>query len=154
MSISKPLKTLPNRKPLYIEMAQRVEKQDKESLEEKKKRLEEIRAFHQPLKKEEMMDHAMKYEKIRQDKEHDIRQKRKAEILAERERKERLPTFSQSRTSQDVLDSLRKPGQILGAEQEKLEAAKARKLNQEKIANYGKYVKEMYWPQVSEKNQM
>ena len=45
-SISKPMKTLPNRKPLYIEMAQRVEKNEKEGLEEKKKRLEEIRAFH------------------------------------------------------------------------------------------------------------
>ena len=31
-----------------------------------------------------MMDHAIKYEKIRMEKEHDIRQKRKAEIVAER----------------------------------------------------------------------
>ena len=98
------------------------------------------------------MDHALKYDRIRQEKEHDIRQKRKAEILAERHRKERLPTFSSIRQSSDAIENLRQPGQILGAEKEKLEAAKARKHQQEKVANYGKYVKEMYWPAVSEKN--
>ena len=40
---------------------------ERESLEEKKKRLEEIRAFHQPIQKLEMMDHALKYDKIRLD---------------------------------------------------------------------------------------
>ena len=39
------------------------------------------------------MDHQLKYEKIKMEKEHDIRNKRKAEILAERQRQEVLPTF-------------------------------------------------------------
>ena len=42
----KQMKTLPNRKPLYVEMAARVQDQENKGLEEKKKRLEEIRAFH------------------------------------------------------------------------------------------------------------
>ena len=46
-----------------------------------------------------MMDHALKYDAKRSEMEHDIRQKRKAEILAERQRKERLPTFNSLRTS-------------------------------------------------------
>lgn len=45
-SIQKPMKTLPNRKPLYIEMVEREKMKEKEGLEEKKKRLEEIRSFH------------------------------------------------------------------------------------------------------------
>ena len=43
---SKPMKTLPNRKPLYVEMVEREKMKEKEGLEEKKKRLEEIRSFH------------------------------------------------------------------------------------------------------------
>ena len=42
----KPMKTLPNRKPLYVEMVEREKMKEKEGLEEKKKRLEEIRSFH------------------------------------------------------------------------------------------------------------
>ena len=45
-NIQKPMKTLPNRKPLYVEMAEREKLKEKEGLEEKKKRLEEIRSFH------------------------------------------------------------------------------------------------------------
>ena len=68
LSINKPIKTQPNRKPLYVEMAERNQEVEKQSLEEKKKKLEEIRSFHQPLKKESMMDHALKYDQIRMEK--------------------------------------------------------------------------------------
>ena len=53
---------------------------ERESLEEKKKRLEEIRAFHQPIQKLEMMDHALKYDKIRLDRDQEVKNKRKATI--------------------------------------------------------------------------
>ena len=52
------------------------------------------------------------------EKDHDIRNKRKAEILAERQRQEILPTFMQERNSDAVLDVLRVPGGILGQEAE------------------------------------
>ena len=114
--------------------------------------MEEIRAFHKPLKKQDIMDHQLKYEKIRMEKEHDIRNKRKAEILAERQRQEVLPTFMQERNSDAVLDVLRSPGNILGQDAEQAQFAKNKKLRKEKLISYGKYVKEMYWPKVSEKN--
>lgn len=47
---------------------------------------------------------------------------------------------------------LRAPGQVLGVEREKAEMTQAKKQAHSKIHNYGKYVREMYWPKVSEKN--
>ena len=47
---------------------------------------------------------------------------------------------------------MRQPGQVLGLEKEKELAARNKKKNYEKILNYGKYVKEMYWPKLSEKS--
>ena len=64
---------MPNRQPLYQVMALKDQEIERESLEEKKKRLEEIRAFHKPLEKQDLMDHALKYEKIRLEREQDIR---------------------------------------------------------------------------------
>lgn len=111
------LKTMPNRKPLYQQLQMRDALVERESLEEKKKRLEEIRAFHKPIEKKDMMDHALKYEKIRMQKDHENKQKRKAEIIAERQRRENLPTFTGVRqSSDDMLDHLRSPGGILGIE--------------------------------------
>ena len=52
------------------------------------------------------------------EKEHDIRNKRKAEILAERQRQEVLPTFMEERNSNAAYDVLRSPGGILGQEAE------------------------------------
>ena len=67
---------------------------ERESLEEKKRRLEEIRALHKPIEKKDMMDHALKYEKIRMQKDLENKLKRKAEVKAERQRRENLPTFA------------------------------------------------------------
>ena len=98
-------------------MANQDIEQENKALEEKKKRLEEIRNFYKPLDKQDLANHALKYSKIRIDKEHDIRQKRKQEILAERIRREKLPTFGYVRSSveigspaRDKLDVLREPG--------------------------------------------
>jgi len=55
--------------------------------------LEEIRALHKPLEKKDIMEHAINYERIRKEKEMMIREKRKALQQAERERREKLPTF-------------------------------------------------------------
>ena len=68
-------------------------------LEEKKRRLEEIRAFHKPIEKKDMLDHALNYEQIRLQKEQDLRDKRRAEIKAEQERRSKLPTFKAVRAS-------------------------------------------------------
>jgi len=57
-----------------------------------------------------------------------LREKRRADLQAERERKNKLPTFKSTRAStDDALNVLREPGQLLGIEREKAEAAKAKK---------------------------
>ena len=43
------------------------------ALEEKKKRLEEIRAFHKPLEKQDMTEHALNYERLRLERENEIK---------------------------------------------------------------------------------
>ncbi len=92
------------------------------ALKEKKKRLEGIRALHKPLEKKDMMEHALKYEQVRLQKGLELIDKRKAELKAERMRREKLPTFKSVRSSQDgALNELRKPGQVLGVEREKAE---------------------------------
>ena len=47
---------------------------------------------------------------------------------------------------------LRAPGQVLEDKREKAEIKQAKKQALSKIHNYRKYVCEMYWPKVSEKN--
>ena len=42
---------LPYRKPLYVQMEQKATEFEKDALEEKKKRLVEIRTLHKPLEK-------------------------------------------------------------------------------------------------------
>ena len=134
-------------------MARRDLEIENQALEEKKKRLEEIRAFHKPLEKQDMTEHALKYERVRLERENEIKLKRRAEIQAERQRREKLPTFKSMQISQEqALENLRSPGQVLGIEKEKALHVKAKKQHYEKVQNYGKYVKEMYWPKVSEKN--
>ena len=61
-------------------MAMKDNENEKVSLEEHKKRMAEIRSLHKPLEKKDMMDHALNYERIRQEKELVKKQKRKAEI--------------------------------------------------------------------------
>lgn len=41
---------------------------------------------------------------------------------------------------------------MLGIEREKIEVVEAKKKAHSKITNYGKYVREVYWPKISEKN--
>ena len=65
-------------------MARRDLEIENQALEEKKKRLEEIRAFHKPLEKQDMTEHALKYERVRLERENEIKLKRRAEIQAER----------------------------------------------------------------------
>jgi len=56
------INSMPNRgKPLYLQMALKDSEAERDALEEKKKKLEEIRAFHKPLEKRDMMDHALNY---------------------------------------------------------------------------------------------
>jgi len=75
---------VPHRTPLYKQMALKDNERENTALELQKKRLEEIRNLHKPIGKSDMMEHALKYEQIRQQKEMIVKEKRKAETLAEK----------------------------------------------------------------------
>lgn len=143
-----------SRMPLYVQMALKDDEREKDALEQQKKRLEEIRALRKPLEKIDLMEHAINYEKIRYEKEQALKEKRKAVLQADKERTGKLPTFRSTRASQDdILYQLREPGQLLGIEREKEEAVQAKKKAHNKIAKYGKYVRDVYWPKISDKIQ-
>jgi len=74
------LKTAPHRTPLFQQMALKDAEVLKETLEQKKKRLEEIRALHKPLEKQELMEHALNYEKVRAEKLLAVKEKRRAVV--------------------------------------------------------------------------
>ena len=84
MHLKASLKTVPHRTPLYKQMALKDNERENTALELQKKRLEEIRNLHKPIGKNDMMEHALKYEQIRQQKEIAVKEKRKAETLAEK----------------------------------------------------------------------
>ena len=91
----------------------------KQELAEQKRRLQEIRAMYKPMVQRELFEHAINYEKMRQDREREIREKRKVEVAKERELKSRLPTYKSTRENShddDAIARMRKPGGILGAE--------------------------------------
>ena len=49
--------------------------------------MEEIRSLHKPLEKRDLAEHAYKYEKMRLERDQSIKDKRRKEVQAEKERK-------------------------------------------------------------------
>ena len=65
-----------------------------------------------------------------------------------------MPTFRSVRNSHDQgIDYLRAPGKLLGVAKENELKQQEKKKQLEKINQYSRQVKEMYWPSISEKNQ-
>lgn len=110
-------------------------------LEEKKKQLEEIRNFFKPIPKQEMEEHAMRYERIKQVKTEETRKNREDSINAQKEHLQRL--------RQSVKINLEPSENRQQAEEERRLYEEKRKLL-EKVRSYAKNVKEMYWPRISE----
>ena len=69
---------MPKGTPLYMRMAQKDMELERDALEEKKKRLEEIRAFYQPMDSRDIREHALKYDFNRLVKDEEILEKRRA----------------------------------------------------------------------------
>lgn len=113
-------------------------------LEKKKKELEDIRQFHKPIKREDLDEHEKNYlEKIK--------------IEREKQRMKREKWYSD--IGYGVFDENRYKTKFYekALEEEKKKDVKERVLSQnrkrkqEKMNNYAKIVKEMHWPEVSER---
>lgn len=119
---------------------------ENESLEERKRKLAELRGFKRAVERQEILEHAEKYKKIQQEAEVTIAENREATRKAQLEVAESLP-YQPNRRLPDTEYSRLK---VLQKEQEQKEGIKSQA---EKKENYAKYVKEMYWPKVSMKKQ-
>jgi hypothetical protein len=78
-------------KPLY-QMFEEKYRNEKElpQLEERKKRLEELRKFHAPIHTLDLHDHTKAYEVLKKEKEREILKHRDDSVRAERDRYQKL----------------------------------------------------------------
>ncbi|CDW87268.1 UNKNOWN [Stylonychia lemnae] len=140
------IKTVINSKPLYKQYEEKyIQEIEMPQLEMKKKQLEELRNLHKPIQKQDLLEHAMKYERMKQQQLEDIKKHRDLSIQAEKDRTANLRYKIKESLNLSVID----PKKI---EDEKI--LEERKKYTDKVRNYAKQVKEMYWPKVSETKQL
>ena len=113
-------------------------------LEKKKKDLENIRQFYKPIKREELDEHEKEYQEninIENEKQRMRREKWYSDIGygVYDENKYKTKFYEKA-----IVEEKKK-------EVKKRVASQNKKRKQEKMNNYAKIVKEMHWPQVSEK---
>lgn len=113
-------------------------------LERKKKNLDEIRKFHKPIKREELDEHEKNYQ-----------EKIKIEMEKQRMRREKwysdigYGVYDENRYKTKFYEKAIQEEKF--KESDKRVASQDRKRKHEKMNNYAKIVKEMHWPQVSER---
>lgn len=115
-------------------------------LEQKKQKLESIRSFYQPIRREEISEHARKFdrdlrEKIRQRKE--SRDQQLSEIRPDSSQKEKLNT----KFMMKIIEEEKHKAKKLIIQKKEIVDKK------NKMDNYSKIVKEMHRPEVSPKKQ-
>lgn len=126
-------------KPLYkIKEQQYEEAYEIPGLAERKEQLKKIRDFYKPIDIEEMKEHMQAYKHIRKEKNLIIQENRQASLKELRDHQRNLPFKPVRDASMENLPT-----------QKELIAEKANKID-----NYAKYVREMYWPKVSVKKQL
>lgn len=140
------IKDVKKSKPLYKQFEEKYQNEiEMPQLEQKKKQLEELRSFYKPLDKKELTEHAQKYEHLKSTKLEEIRRSRELTVVEQRNHVKGL-RYKPS-TGVRELDS-----QKVKMEEETLVEEKKKLVD--KVNNYAKYVKEMYWPKVSESKVM
>lgn len=138
------------KKPIKLEYEyahERIEKKYQEqiltpSLEQKKLQLENLRNFHKPINREELDEHEKNFLITLKQKQTEKRIKREQEM---RNHSDYNPKKFESKFTKFTLDQ-QKEREILEKEEEKRIKEKA-----DKMEKYGKLVKEMHFPKVSER---
>jgi len=102
-------------------------------LEEKKKKLEEIRNFYKPIERTEFEHHAKHYEKYKKKKNEEIRRDREKSIQDERDRYENL------KYKPKLSDQLKQELDEVAHKREREEEEKKKRTD--KMTNYSKIVK-------------
>ena len=144
--------------PLYEKIKHDYDQlEERLTLENKKKRLEELRSFNKAVTKTELAEHAMKYEQARLEKRETQKKNLRSAIQQDRERASLLPTFAAVRNSADpdatsgerILAKLKQPGGLLGIQEGRKREEERKKRTYEQVKQYGKQVKEMYLPKAN-----
>eukprot|EP00347_Sterkiella_histriomuscorum_P004265 403361109 len=136
-----------NAQPLYKQFEEKYQKEvEMPHLELKKKQLEELRNFYKPIQRQDLQEHALKYEQIRSVKQEESRKQRDISIKAERDHQANLRYKLKDNLNLSVIqDSKKVEEELINAE---------RKKYVDKVKNYAKQVKDMYFPKVSEAKQI
>ncbi|CDW73052.1 UNKNOWN [Stylonychia lemnae] len=138
----KAIKVVKKQKPVYLVIEEKYKTEvEIPELEEKKQKLKELRDMFQPIKDLKINKHTKKYEATRKQMETEIKKQRNLSMKSLQEHMSRLkyqPHLS------DEFDEMRK--QI--DEQHRIKEQRER--IHEKVSNYAKFVKEVYWPKVSD----
>jgi hypothetical protein len=131
-------------KPLYMVIESRYrEEVEMPELDHQKQKLRDLRNFYKPVTDLKIDKHQRNYEMHKRQMDSDIRKQRN---LSMKNIREHVASLKYKPHLTDYKDELQ---QHTLEEQERLKEEKKRA--QEKVGNYAKYVKEMYWPKVSEK---
>eukprot|EP00347_Sterkiella_histriomuscorum_P008518 403344795 len=129
--------------PLYMVIEQKYKSEiELPELDQQKQKLKQLRSFYKPVNELGIDKHKKNYEIQRKQMENEIRKQRDLQSKSIREH------VAQLRYKPHLNDFKDEEIQRQMEEQEKVKEEKKR--IQEKVGNYAKYVKEMYWPKVSE----
>eukprot|EP00347_Sterkiella_histriomuscorum_P010028 403338967 len=140
-------KKLGKKPKMYQEIERKFTEEQMIQIEkERVEKLKEIKDVHKPINKDDIENHSRKYEDLMRQKKEELRKKRGFET--QYESTDKLGKNYKSKFYEDIMNNEKEQKEQLT--REKVE----RKKMQDKVGSYAKYVKEMYWPQVSEQKRM
>eukprot|EP00347_Sterkiella_histriomuscorum_P004256 403361148 len=138
------IKNVLQQKPVYVVIEEKYKEYvEMPQLESVKQKLKELRDFHKPINKLGIDKHTKHYEAQRRIMEDEIKRQRS---LSHRREEEHIANLKYKPHLHDEEFDQQRRSQI--EEYERIRAK--REKYQEKVQNYAKFVKEVYWPKISE----
>jgi len=127
---------------LYMDMEKRFEEEAREKEKEREAKLAELKNQFKPVSKDSINEHSKKYQDVLSAKKEELRRKR-AMMCDSAEPRHNY----RSKFYEQLLDSEKE-----SKEREELARVEKKRMA-DKVNNYAKYVREMYWPAVPEKKE-
>jgi len=138
------VKQVMRERPLYMVIEDKYrESIEMPDLEEKKKRLQDLRNFYKPITDMKIDKHQKDYDMVKRQMDSEIRRQRE---MSQKQIREHIARLKYRPHLTDYKDEARQQA-IEQLEKQREDKRKAI----DKVGNYAKYVKEMYWPKVSQK---
>ncbi|CDW86846.1 UNKNOWN [Stylonychia lemnae] len=140
-------KKIAKKPKLYQEIEKKFsEEQIRELEKERLEKLKEIKDNHKSVNKDDIESHSRKYDDLMRQKKEELRKKRGG-LEYQSESTDQLRNYK-SKFYEDILNNEKEQKEQMFKEKQD------KKKMQDKVGSYAKYVKEMYWPQVSEQKRL